>query len=167
MSSVLSASLFGQASRVVVIIIYIRPYHGRTTDSFELDQSRRCPLCSQDVGEYLMHNVRSKYDYQKHYLAPLRTSAASQAIATVRVDARRRAERRREVEWGRRRRRELEEADELERAIEKRRWVYRNQLYAKVSPDIFILLQSTLPAKHYYAITMPHNSKSPCCSTQP
>ena len=97
------------------------------------DQSRRCPLCSQDVGKYLMHNIRSKYDYQKYYLAPLRTSPKPQAAEAARADARRRAERRREIEWGRRRRREREEEDELERAIEKRRWVYRNKLYAKVS----------------------------------
>ncbi|KAM5545730.1 hypothetical protein V8D89_000768 [Ganoderma adspersum] len=123
--------------------ICLQPYADRTmipTCSHEFcfeclliwtDQSRRCPLCSQDVGKYLMHNVRSKYDYQKHYLAPLRTSPQPQAIAAVRVDARRRAERRREVEWGHRRRRELAEADELDRAIEKRRWVYRNNLFAK------------------------------------
>ena len=80
-----------------------------------------------------MHNIRSKYDYQKHYLTPLRTSPQPEAATIVRAQARRRAERRREVEWGRRRR-QIEEADELERAIEKRRWVYRNNLYAKVSP---------------------------------
>ena len=116
-------------------------YGGTTTYSLELDKSRRCPLCSQDVGSYLMHNVRSKYDYQKHYLAPLRTSPQPQAIAAVRADARRRAERRREVEWGQRRRRAIEEADELERAIEKRRWVYRNNLYAKVSLHTLVWLR--------------------------
>ncbi|KAI0656032.1 hypothetical protein C8Q70DRAFT_922141 [Cubamyces menziesii] len=95
------------------------------------DQSRRCPLCSQDVGKYLMHNIRSKYDYQKHYLAPLRASPEAQAVTAVRQEIRQRAARRREVEWGRRRQREREEIDELERAIEKRRWVYRHALYAK------------------------------------
>lgn len=79
-----------------------------------------------------MHNIRSKYDYQKHYLAPLRTSPQPQNVAAVRADARRRAVRRREVEWGRRRRRELEETDHLERAIEKRKWVYRHNLFAMV-----------------------------------
>lgn len=109
------------------------------------DQSRRCPLCSQDIGKYVMHNIRSKYDYQKHYLTPLRTSPNPQAAAAVRADARRRAERRREVEWGRRRRRELDEADELERAIEKRRWVYRNRLYAKVSFLWEVIIIRALP----------------------
>ncbi|EJF61900.1 hypothetical protein DICSQDRAFT_154801, partial [Dichomitus squalens LYAD-421 SS1] len=122
--------------------ICLQPYADRTmipTCSHEFcfeclliwtDQSRRCPLCSQDVGQYLMHNVRSKFDYQKHYLTPLRTSPQPEAATIVRAEARRRAERRREVEWGRRRR-QREEADELEQAIEKRRWVYRNNLYAK------------------------------------
>ncbi|EPQ53397.1 hypothetical protein GLOTRDRAFT_131270 [Gloeophyllum trabeum ATCC 11539] len=36
-----------------------------------------------------------------------------------------------EREWGRRRRREREEADALERAISKRRWIYEHDLYAK------------------------------------
>lgn len=98
------------------------------------EQSRRCPLCSQNIGEYVIHQIRSKYDYQKHYLTPLRTSPKPRdATATARQIARRRAEIRREREWGRRQHREQEEADELERAIEKRRWVYRHHLYAKVS----------------------------------
>ncbi|KAI0643412.1 hypothetical protein C8Q79DRAFT_1002593 [Trametes meyenii] len=123
--------------------ICLQPYVDRTvipTCSHEFcleclliwtEQSRRCPLCSQDVGRYLMHNIRSKYDYQKHYLAPLRTSPEPQAVAAARASARQRAVRRREIEWGRRRRREMDERDELQRAIEKRRWVYRHGLYAK------------------------------------
>ena len=138
-------------------------YGGTTAYFIELDKSRRCPLCSQDVGSYLMHNVRSKYDYQKHYLAPLRTSPQPQAIAAVRADARRRAERRREVEWGQRRRRAIEEADELERAIEKRRWVYRNNLYAKVSLHTLVWLRrhcfgGKATCEHY-----PMPSKSKLC----
>ncbi|KZT01108.1 uncharacterized protein LAESUDRAFT_664641 [Laetiporus sulphureus 93-53] len=96
------------------------------------EQSRRCPLCSQAIGDYLIHNIRSKYDYQKHYLAPLRASPRLSGIAgAARQDARRRAQSRREREWTRRQRRVQEEADELETAIEKRRWVYRHHLYAK------------------------------------
>ncbi len=98
-----------------------------------IEQSRRCPLCSQDIGKYLMHHIRSKYDYQKHYLAPLRSADEPQAVAAARQHARQRAVRRREVEWGRRRQQQLEELDELERAIEKRRWVYRHEFYAMVS----------------------------------
>ncbi|KAI9060814.1 hypothetical protein FKP32DRAFT_1613453 [Trametes sanguinea] len=123
--------------------ICLQPYADRTvipTCSHEFcfeclliwtEQSRRCPLCSQDIGKYLMHHIRSKYDYQKHYLAPVRTSPEPQAAAAARREIQQRAARRREVEWGRRRRREIEELDELERAIEKRRWVYRHNLYAK------------------------------------
>ena len=83
-----------------------------------------------------MHNIRSKYDYQKHYLPPLRTSPQSESPAVVQANARQRAARRREIVWGQRRRREVEEADELERAVEKRRWVYRHRLYAKVSRSV-------------------------------
>lgn len=101
------------------------------------EQSRKCPLCSGQVGDYLIHNIRSKYDYQKHYLPPLRAASPSAApLARAQAAQRRRA--RREVEWGRSVRRERERerraADELERAIEKRRWVYRHHLYAKVGP---------------------------------
>jgi hypothetical protein len=39
-----------------------------------IEQSRRCPLCSQTIGDYLIHHIRSTYDYQKHFLPPLRTS---------------------------------------------------------------------------------------------
>ncbi|RPD55246.1 hypothetical protein L226DRAFT_470621 [Lentinus tigrinus ALCF2SS1-7] len=123
--------------------ICLQPYADRTmipTCSHEFcfeclliwtEQSRRCPLCSQDVGKYLMHHIRSKYDYQKHYLPPLRTSPQPESPAVIQANARQRVARRREILWGQRRRRELEEADELERAIEKRRWVYRHRLYAK------------------------------------
>ncbi|KDQ51791.1 hypothetical protein JAAARDRAFT_139755 [Jaapia argillacea MUCL 33604] len=98
------------------------------------EQSRRCPLCTQPIGEggaYLIHKIRSKYDYQKHYLPPLRTSPAPlQPLAAGRADGRRRAPRR-ERQWGRRERREREEADALETAIRKRRWIYEHDLYAK------------------------------------
>ncbi|TCD65009.1 hypothetical protein EIP91_003330 [Steccherinum ochraceum] len=81
-------------------------------------QSRRCPLCSRDVGEYLIHHIRSKYDFQKHYLPPLPIRRT-----------------RREVQWGRNNRRAQERQaaaiDDLDRAIDRRRWVYRHRLYAK------------------------------------
>lgn len=96
------------------------------------EQSRRCPLCSQGIGDYLIHHIRSKYDYQKHYLPPLRASPRSLGLVLdAQRDARRRAQTRREREWGRRRRQEQEQADELEKAIETRRWVYHHHLYAK------------------------------------
>lgn len=103
-------------------------------------QSRRCPLCSQNVGEYLIHHIRSKYDFQKHYLTPLRTSPQPQVLALPpRGNTSTTRRPRREVQWGRNTRRvqerEAAAIDELERAIDKRRWVYRNGLYAKVSTD--------------------------------
>jgi E3 ubiquitin-protein ligase Topors len=61
-------------------------------------------------------------------LVPLPQPLQSQARAVARVNVRRRTER----EWGRRQRREQEEADELDRAIAKRRWIYEHHLYAKV-----------------------------------
>ncbi|KAF8811319.1 hypothetical protein BYT27DRAFT_7090135 [Phlegmacium glaucopus] len=93
------------------------------------EQSRRCPLCSQVVGEYLIHSIRSRYDYRKHYLPPLRTSPPpfrpAQTNAVLQTTRQRR---RREREWGTR---ESDEADKLERSIAKRRWIYRHDLYAK------------------------------------
>lgn len=101
------------------------------------DQSRRCPLCSQGIEDYLIHHIRSKYDFQKHYLPPLRTSPKVQtALASASGNRGRPSGARRNVEWGRHprreRQRERDAADVLERAIDKRRWVYRHGLYAKV-----------------------------------
>ncbi|KAK0435512.1 hypothetical protein EV421DRAFT_1835265 [Armillaria borealis] len=45
-------------------------------------QSRKCPLCVQAIGEYLIHRIRSRYDYQKHYLAPLSTTSLRGCTAT-------------------------------------------------------------------------------------
>ncbi|KAL0948551.1 hypothetical protein HGRIS_011111 [Hohenbuehelia grisea] len=97
------------------------------------EQSRRCPLCSQNIGEYLIHNIRSKYDYQKHYLAPLRSSppqlqGSLSSITDVRREYRRAA---RERVWGRRRRQEREEADRFDQAIIRRKWIYQHDFYAK------------------------------------
>ena len=100
------------------------------------EQSRRCPLCSQRINEYLIHHIRSKFDYQKHYLAPLRTSPPPlQSLSIRRRGGGRREGQRRERPWGRRGRRnaeDIDEADELERAIARRKWVYDHGLYAKV-----------------------------------
>lgn len=107
------------------------------------DQSRKCPLCTQAIGDYLIHNIRSKYDFQKHYLPPLRTSPQPlSSNALVRATVQHRARTRREREWGRRQRQQREEADELERAVEKRKWVYRHHLFAKVSKATFLLFLS-------------------------
>ncbi|KAJ7187166.1 hypothetical protein C8R46DRAFT_1342346 [Mycena filopes] len=94
------------------------------------EQSRRCPLCSQGVGPYLIHNIRSRYDYQKHYLNPLPTSPVPLRPLPPRQN---RAPRRRprDSEWGRRDRRDSDEADKLDRSISKRKWIYEHDLYAK------------------------------------
>lgn len=103
----------------------------------EPDQSRRCPLCSQGIGDYLIHQIRSKYDFQKYYLTPLRTSPKSQPLLPAASGNRGRdVGSRRDLRWGRNnrrdRQRERDAADALERAIDRRRWVYRHGLYAKV-----------------------------------
>ncbi|KAG7441758.1 uncharacterized protein BT62DRAFT_907598 [Guyanagaster necrorhizus] len=91
------------------------------------DQSRKCPLCAQTISEYLIHRIRSRYDYQKHYLAPL----SKPGLLPLRAAPQREHEgprRQRRRDWGRR---DQDEADKLERSIETRRWVYEHGLYAK------------------------------------
>ena len=116
----------------------------RTWTNFSEEQSRRCPLCSQAVGEYVIHSIRSRYDYRKHFLPPLRTSPSpsrpAQSNAALQITRR---TRRREREWGIRAR-ESDEADKLERSIAKRRWIYRHDLYAKVQTFISSSLLSFL-----------------------
>ncbi|KAJ7123880.1 hypothetical protein C8R43DRAFT_1135918 [Mycena crocata] len=93
-------------------------------------QSRRCPLCSQAVGDFLIHKIRSRYDYQKHYLNPLPTSPVPlQPLPPRQIRAPRRRPRNRE--WGRPERTERDEADKLDRSIARRRWIYEHDLYAK------------------------------------
>jgi E3 ubiquitin-protein ligase Topors len=107
-----------------------------------LEQSRRCPLCSQRITEYLIHHIRSKFDYQKHYLTSLRTSPPPAPLQSRAHRNERRERQRRERPWGRRARRDMEErdeADELERAVARRRWVYDHGLYAKVRLLFFSL----------------------------
>lgn len=96
------------------------------------DQSRRCPLCAQGIGEYLIHNIRSIYDYTKYFLPPLRSTSPTLAAAGPSSSNQRRPVRR-ERRWGQGERRERELQDQLERSITKRKWVYRHHLYARVS----------------------------------
>ena len=123
------------------LLIFIRDLP--KVDLLTAEQSRRCPLCSQAIGEYLIHSIRSRYDYRKHYLPPLRTSPVpSRPAQTNAVLQTTRQRRRREREWGIRRRESDDEADKLERSIAKRRWIYRHDLYAKVClnfPRSFLL----------------------------
>ena len=87
----------------------------------------------QDAGKYIIHSIRSRYDYRKHFLPPLRVSPPPITVqarpnqSTIQLARRRRQER----EWGRQDR-ENDESNRLERSIAKRRWIYRHHLYAKV-----------------------------------
>jgi hypothetical protein len=105
---------------------------------YVIEQSRRCPLCAQSIGDYLIHSIRSKFDFSKHYLTPLRTSPAPrvQSIAAANSELRAGLARRRrtagERARERREREELNAVDRLQRSISKRRWVYQHGLYAKV-----------------------------------
>jgi len=83
------------------------------------------------MGDYLIHSIRSRYDYRKHFLPPLRSSSPSPERARQHAvrEARQRAARERRA---RRRHDEVDEADRLERSIARRRWIYEHNLYAKV-----------------------------------
>lgn len=99
-------------------------------------QSRRCPLCTQTIGDHVIHDIRSRFDYRKHHLAPLRSNSPKLLLppqTTAAIDARNAARhRRRERERVRRQREELDERDKLELSIATRRWIYKHDLYAKV-----------------------------------
>ncbi|KAB5590155.1 Zinc finger, C3HC4 type (RING finger) protein [Ceratobasidium theobromae] len=88
------------------------------------EQSRRCPLCNTAIGSHLIHQIRSQFDYQKYYLSPLPTSPHSNTIVVEARAAHRTRARRALTD-------EEQEQDELDQAIEKRRWVYRHGLFAK------------------------------------
>lgn len=99
-------------------------------------QSCRCPLCTQAIGNYVIHDIQTRFDYRKHYLTPLR-SASSQPLLPPRtaaaIEARNAARRRRrQGEHERQRRQDLNEHDKLELSIAIRRWIYQHELYAKV-----------------------------------
>ena len=99
-----------------------------------VEQSRRCPLCAQNIGDHLIHRIRSMYDYQKHFLPPLRTSPRPLTRSDgARISA---MHRRRERAWGPRDRAAQDEADALERAVSRRRWIYQHNLYAKVCKQV-------------------------------
>jgi hypothetical protein len=104
-------------------------------------QSRRCPLCNQAAGEYVIHNIRSRYDYQKHFLAPLKSASPTRRTeqqAALR-NVRERAARRRRERRGSGPHDGMDEADRLERSIQKRKWIYEHDLYAKVRPSFFTI----------------------------
>ncbi|KIY70913.1 hypothetical protein CYLTODRAFT_160952 [Cylindrobasidium torrendii FP15055 ss-10] len=86
------------------------------------EQSSKCPLCNQIIGDYLIHRFRGRYDYQKHYL--VKRDMANPTPGPSRQQ--------------RRERRYREEVDRLEESIEKRRAIYYWGLYAKhVASNMF------------------------------
>lgn len=137
---------------------------------FLIEQSRKCPLCSRSFDDsYFIHHIRSQYDYQKHYLLPLRSSPSLPLTAESRANALRNT--RRERLWGRRQRQQRDEADQLERAIARRRWIYQHHLYAKVvslsSPltqigPLILVCSISLPIRtHATALSPPPLSSLP------
>ncbi|BGP68904.1 RING-type domain-containing protein [Rhodotorula toruloides] len=110
------------------------------------DQSRKCPLCLGPI-EHLIHNIRSSKDYQTHYLLPLHAIASTSSAADDLLPPR--GTRRpavnptlpRHALYGRNRyssEARLNNLDETtwrereeERALERRRFIYREGLYAK------------------------------------
>ncbi|GAA6031825.1 hypothetical protein JCM8097_002009 [Rhodosporidiobolus ruineniae] len=110
------------------------------------DQSRKCPLCLGPI-EHLIHNIRSSKDYQNHYLLPLsalQSSAPSDQFLPPRGNRRPQVNvpLPRHALYGRNRHSSAarlnngedestwrERAEE--RALERRKYIYREGLYAK------------------------------------
>jgi E3 ubiquitin-protein ligase Topors len=87
------------------------------------------------MGDYLIHDIRSRFDYRKHYLTPLTPNSPQPLLplqTTAALEARNAARRRRGDRERRRRHEELDERDKLELSIAFRRWIYKHDLYAKV-----------------------------------
>ncbi|GAA5833976.1 hypothetical protein JCM11251_003579 [Rhodosporidiobolus azoricus] len=105
------------------------------------DQSRKCPLCLGPI-EHLIHNIRSTKDYQIHHLLPLSALASDGPLPP-------RAGRRstihpalpRHALYGRNRHSSASRLNDLdettwrereeERALERRKYIYKEGLYAK------------------------------------
>ncbi|GAA5983122.1 hypothetical protein JCM11641_004920 [Rhodosporidiobolus odoratus] len=108
------------------------------------DQSRKCPLCLGPI-EHLIHNIRSAKDYQTHYLLPLSSLTSTSPSDYLPPRGTRRPQIQqplpRHALYGRNRHSSaarLNEADETtwrereeERALERRRYIYREGLFAK------------------------------------
>lgn len=120
----------GESAYLLVDVEFITHY-------LDVEQSRRCPLCTQAVGDHLVHYIRSRDDFERFFLPPLRTSPAplNTLVGHPWSNRPRRQRTRAERDEHRRNRervREREEADMLERAITRRKWIYEHGLYAKV-----------------------------------
>lgn len=152
MNSVLNVFFYGQVGPFLIFAANL------STQMDSIEQSRRCPLCSQTTGEYLIHSIRSKYDYRKHYLSPLPPSPSSSLpvqrnMQQVRQFAGRR---RQERTWGMRERdRVAAETDKLEQSILIRRRIYEHDLYAKAC------LSLQLPGSYVsFLFSMSHQTHS-------
>lgn len=111
---------------------------------------RRCPLCQAEVGEYVVHGIRADDDYLRYWLPPLPSSTSTTPLSSTSATplgsaasvsaaaAGASASRRRivsEVQRSRQQRRsegpsELEREEREERALERRKHIYRHNLYA-------------------------------------
>ncbi|KAH8827760.1 hypothetical protein DL96DRAFT_1600205 [Flagelloscypha sp. PMI_526] len=124
--------------------ICLHPYNDRTlipTCSHEFcfecilvwsEQSRRCPLCAANLGDYLIHKIRSKFDYEKRYLPPLASKSPKPHVPLqpMSVTGRRRQARPPVRDrWGPRD--ADDEEDRLDRSIQRRKWLYERHLFAK------------------------------------
>lgn len=106
----------------------------------------RCPLCNCSVGRYVLYDIRRKqgsdggdWDYRRWWIGLDQRDeelekAAAQSVSQERTRRRQRREGRREGDTSTRRRPSASQSEALEsqldRAIEKRRYVYREGLYA-------------------------------------
>ncbi|KAF9074094.1 hypothetical protein BDP27DRAFT_218438 [Rhodocollybia butyracea] len=88
-------------------------------------------LCSQNTGDHDIRNYRSWYDFQKHFLPPLRTSSLKPLLPLANRPKPGRRERTQRI--SRTVREELEESDRFECALAHRKWIYRHGLYAKTN----------------------------------
>ena len=119
------------------------------------NQSRKCPLCTRPMAPFLLHELDSPVGPTKFYLPPLpsiRPNPVTEPLLATRVrnrvaprpagelgySARDGLVGRRTDLWARVKRdtRGVAEEDLLERAVERRREVYRYGLYAKVGTKI-------------------------------
>ncbi|WVR04167.1 hypothetical protein IAU60_001167 [Kwoniella sp. DSM 27419] len=94
------------------------------------NQSRRCPLCSADMAPFLLHDLDAEKP-TKFYLPPLPTArlpSTSRPATTTSGPAHGRLA---PVQRQRQEEREKVEPDELDLQVERRKEIYRYELYAK------------------------------------
>ena len=87
----------------------------------------QCPLCSAAIGPYLIHAVRSKYDYKKHFISPPLSSPTVSRHRAQAISHRspRPPPRRREADH------DAEERAATISSLKRRREIYKHGLYVK------------------------------------